>query len=82
MLLPVNFKEQLEIPLATEDNDSDGLNDLEEVSIYRTDPKDPDSDNDGYLDGVEIKYNYDPNKNGDDVLLKEIFVNLASQELT
>ncbi|MEK7618285.1 MAG: L,D-transpeptidase [Patescibacteria group bacterium] len=81
--LPVNFANaQLEIPLATEDNDSDGLNDLEEVSIYRTDPKDPDSDNDGYLDGVEIKYNYDPNKNGDDVLLKEIFVNLASQELT
>lgn len=81
--IPWNFAlAQLEIPLAAKDSDSDGLNDLEETEIYRTDPHNADSDSDGYLDGVEVKYKYDPNKNGNDAISKEIFVNLTSQELT
>ncbi|MBU1039164.1 sortase [Patescibacteria group bacterium] len=41
------------------DDDKDGLtNDLERV--YGTDPKNPDTDSDGYPDGLEIKNHYNP----------------------
>ncbi|MCK5061434.1 hypothetical protein KAR28_02700 [Candidatus Parcubacteria bacterium] len=41
------------------DRDSDGLSDNDE-SIYGTDPSNPDTDGDGYLDGVEVANGYDP----------------------
>lgn len=41
------------------DSDYDGLADWEET-IYKTDPKNPDTDNDGYLDGEEVKAGYSP----------------------
>jgi len=43
------------------DSDNDGLSDYEEVTIYFTDPLNPDTDGDGYLDGAEVKAGYDPN---------------------
>ncbi|MFZ5364856.1 MAG: hypothetical protein ACOZBH_01495 [Patescibacteria group bacterium] len=43
------------------DTDNDGLTDYEEVKIYKTDPLDPDSDDDGYKDGEEVAGGYDPN---------------------
>jgi hypothetical protein len=40
------------------DVDKDGLTDYDEVTIYNTDPKLPDTDYDGYLDSVEILSGY------------------------
>ncbi|MES2087921.1 MAG: hypothetical protein V4467_02920 [Patescibacteria group bacterium] len=45
------------------DTDSDGLKDWEE-QLWKTDPKNPDSDGDGALDGEEIKTGRDPLKAG------------------
>jgi len=36
------------------DSDLDGLTDQGEIQIYHTDPKDPDTDGDGILDGAEV----------------------------
>lgn len=43
------------------DSDLDGLSNLEETSVYFTDPLDSDSDDDLLLDGDEILYGLDPN---------------------
>ncbi|MEK7681160.1 MAG: hypothetical protein AAB348_03915 [Patescibacteria group bacterium] len=42
------------------DTDADGLNDGDELIIWRTDPINPDSDGDTYLDGKEVKNGYNP----------------------
>ncbi|PIR03937.1 MAG: hypothetical protein COV59_02010 [Candidatus Magasanikbacteria bacterium CG11_big_fil_rev_8_21_14_0_20_39_34] len=42
-----------------EDLDNDGLSDAQEV-YYFTDSHNPDTDGDGYLDGVEVANNYSP----------------------
>lgn len=42
------------------DTDNDGLNDFDEVKKWETDPLDPDTDGDGYLDGQEVEGGYDP----------------------
>ena len=42
------------------DFDKDGLSDVEEIRIYYTDPKNPDTDGDGYSDGQEVIKGYDP----------------------
>ncbi|MEI6650593.1 MAG: hypothetical protein WCL23_04150 [Candidatus Moraniibacteriota bacterium] len=44
-----------------DDPDQDGLTTAEE-KLYGTDPMNPDTDGDGYTDGVEIKSGYDPLK--------------------
>jgi len=52
------------------DSDQDGLSDQEE-KLYGTDPHNPDTDGDGYTDGIEVKNGYDPTKKGpDDKLIK------------
>lgn len=43
------------------DSDQDDLSD-EKEALYKTDPKNPDSDGDGYSDGSEVKSGYDPMK--------------------
>jgi len=45
----------------TADTDVDGLTDFDEVFLHVTDPLDPDSDDDGYHDGVEVGVGSDPN---------------------
>ena len=45
------------------DSDKDGLTDVMEKT-YGTDPKNRDTDGDGYLDGVEVKNNYNPKGKG------------------
>ena len=45
------------------DSDGDGLADHKEKR-YGTDPLDPDTDNDGYLDGVEVARGYNPTGSG------------------
>ena len=42
------------------DSDEDGLNDQQEIEVYETDPLDSDTDDDGYLDGHEVKHGYNP----------------------
>lgn len=46
------------------DSDQDGLFDKEEIDVYKTDPLNPDTDGDSYLDGEEVKNNYNPNGPG------------------
>lgn len=46
------------------DKDGDHLLGYEEINIYHTDPNNPDTDNDGYSDGEEVKNNYNPNGEG------------------
>ena len=49
-------------PSRTErDSDMDGIDDLDEITLHKTDPQNPDSDGDGYLDGEEVANNYNPN---------------------
>ena len=52
------------------DYDNDGLTDYEERSIYYTDPYNADTDGDGYIDGLEIEYNYSPRHGGGKKLIK------------
>lgn len=42
-----------------EDQDQDGITDTDE-RLFQTDPKNPDTDGDGYLDGAEIQNGYNP----------------------
>jgi len=42
------------------DSDLDGLTDQAELQLYSTDPKNPDTDNDGYYDGTEVVANANP----------------------
>jgi Bacterial Ig-like domain len=42
------------------DTDADGISDFDEFNLYRTNPEEPDSDNDGVTDGVEIMRGYNP----------------------
>lgn len=43
------------------DSDNDGLSDLEEQTLYKSDAQKPDADVDGYLDGHEVLNLYNPN---------------------
>ncbi|HZS43245.1 MAG TPA: thrombospondin type 3 repeat-containing protein [Candidatus Paceibacterota bacterium] len=44
------------------DSDSDSLSDYAEINIWHTNPKNPDTDGDGTLDGVEVNEGRDPSK--------------------
>ncbi|MBI2551002.1 hypothetical protein HYV73_01500 [Candidatus Uhrbacteria bacterium] len=52
------------------DSDSDGLTDVEENNIYKTDPRLPDTDKDGFLDGNEVFHRYNPNGTAPATLLQ------------
>lgn len=42
------------------DTDQDGISDTDEIYLYETDPFNPDSDGDGFLDGIEIMRGFNP----------------------
>lgn len=46
------------------DTDDDGLNDYQEVKIYKTNPLKADTDGDGFKDGGEVTKGYNPNGEG------------------
>lgn len=62
--LPDNDEVVLGTSISAVDSDQDGLSDFEEVKTWKTDPLNPDSDGDGYVDGQEIQAGYDPNQAG------------------
>ena len=47
-------------PSLSMDIDNDYLLGYEEIEIYQTDPNNPDTDGDGYLDGEEVMKGYNP----------------------
>ena len=53
-----NIKDKLQ------DTDGDGLTDLDEANIYKTNPHIFDTDNDGYSDGEEVEKGYNPRGEG------------------
>jgi hypothetical protein len=57
--LPPPVPEQPTLPPAGLDSDSDGLTDLEEP-LYNTNPRNPDTDADSFLDGNEVYHLYNP----------------------
>lgn len=64
-------QERLE-KMKTDDTDKDELTDYDELYIYRTSPFLEDSDSDGFLDGVEVASNNDPNcPKGKDCVIEE-----------
>ena len=56
------------------DSDSDGLTDVEETIIYKTNPNLPDTDLDGFLDGNEVFHLYNPSAKSPGTLLEAGFV--------
>ena len=60
------------------DSDSDGLTDIEENLVYDTDPKRPDTDADGFLDGNEVFHGYNPGGTAPGTLLGSGLVVLAT----
>lgn len=52
------------------DTDSDGLTDTEEEQVYKTDPRRPDTDSDGFLDGNEVFHRYNPGGTAPGTLLE------------
>lgn len=44
------------------DTDSDGLTDVEETSVYGSNPNNPDTDGDSFIDGNEVLHLYDPTR--------------------
>lgn len=42
------------------DTDRDGLSDIDEIRIWKTDPKNVDSDGDGFGDGIEVIRGFNP----------------------
>lgn len=42
------------------DTDGDGISDIDEATLYNTDPNKADTDGDGFLDGIEIMRGYNP----------------------
>ena len=57
-------EEALGMNINSVDSDDDGLFDREELRVYKTDPTNPDTDGDGFLDGAEVKDGYNPNGPG------------------
>lgn len=53
---------QTAAPTSDPDLDSDGLTSEDEITKYKTDPNNADTDGDGYLDGQEVSSGHDPLK--------------------
>ena len=81
LALPPPPPEVEPLPPAGLDTDSDGLSDLEEA-LFGADPRSPDTDRDGFLDGNEVFNLYNPNgrapaKLMESGLMKEINGNIG-----
>lgn len=63
-IIYILFVPQITLGQEIVDTDADGLSDSDELNIYFTDPKNSDTDGDGYNDGLEIATDYSP-RHGD-----------------
>lgn len=63
------------------DSDKDGLSDALEAK-YKTDKNNPDSDGDGFKDGQEIDWGYNPLASSSIKIAQRIEIDLKSQKLT
>ncbi|MEK9165515.1 MAG: L,D-transpeptidase family protein [Patescibacteria group bacterium] len=63
------------------DSDGDGMLDFEEAN-WGTDPKNSDTDKDGYYDKLEVINGYDPLKPAPAILPKWIKIDLSDQKLS
>ncbi len=54
------IKERLGVDVL-KDSDNDAVTDYDEVNLYLTNPLSADTDNDGFIDGIEILNGYNPN---------------------
>jgi hypothetical protein len=52
------------------DSDMDGLSDVQELTLFLTDPNDSDTDDDGFTDGDEV-YVHGTSPNGLDIFITE-----------
>ena len=68
------------VKLDKNDADKDGLNDSLELK-FKTDPLNPDSDSDGYKDGEEVYWGYNPLSSSTKKLSPQIIINLKTQKL-
>lgn len=78
--LPPTPPPTVKLPPAGLDSDSDGLTDLEE-QLYNTDPHNPDTDADGFLDGNEVFNLYNPNGRAPSTLLDSKAVKVISASI-
>ena len=58
------FSDQATTDPDGDDFDGDGLSNLDEVTLYQTNPLNADTDGDGLLDGWEVANSLDPNDDG------------------
>ncbi len=68
------------IRLAKSDVDKDGLSDYFELK-FKTDPLNPDSDGDGWQDGLEVDWAYDPLSSSTKKLAQKLEIDLKNQKL-
>jgi len=73
-------KPEPEVSRSGIDTDSDGLTDIEEKDLYGTDYRNPDSDNDEFLDGNEVFHRYNPLGNAPVTLLESGLVSRFESE--
>ncbi len=66
-------------PVASNDADSDGLTDVEEV-LFGSDSHDPDTDDDSYLDGNEVFHLYNPRGDAPGLLIDTGFARSFEEE--
>ncbi len=74
---PVN---PAKVKIDKSDMDKDGLSDYWELK-FQTDPLNADSDGDGYKDGVEIDFGFNPLSSSTVKLAQKIEINLKTQRL-
>lgn len=55
---------------ASKDSDNDGVSDFDEENVYKTDPLNPDTDGDGFTDGIEVVRGFDPLDPKAEILLR------------
>ncbi len=68
------------VRLSKNDFDKDGMNDYLEIAFH-TNLINPDTDGDGYFDGLELRYSYDPRIFVPKKIKKRIIVDLSEQML-
>ena len=79
--LPLLFWSVPSLAATPLDSDNDGLSDELELK-FKTDPHNPDSDFDGFKDGNEVDWGYNPLSTSSIKLIQKIEVDLKNQKLS